>query len=137
MMRAWILCSAVAILAGGAVSCKDQQVCEQGRLKMERTWQNVKNTAGKRKIPPGNAELTASEKAQRLTQWQPIEDQAETLRSSFETRQITWGAAEKAHSTIHARFKEIPATGDSLHHGFGTQLQMASAEYSRLREQCQ
>ena len=105
-------------------------------MKMADTWETIKYTAGKQKVPPSHMDVTSAQKAKQRALWQPIEDQAETLRSSFETTQITWDAAEKAHQAIQQQYSQVPAGGDAMSQGFGTQLQMASAEYAQLRKQC-
>ncbi len=133
--RLWTFSCVAAVALSGVASCKDQQACERARLKMARTWESVMSTAGKRKIPASYEELGPADKAARLAQWQPIQAQAETLRSSFETQQITWDAADKAVDKIQAKLKEIPGS-DPLNQAFATQLESARAEYAAFREQC-
>lgn len=120
------------VLAG----CKDRQACEEGRLRMARTWEEVKKTAAARKVPASYEVLSTKEKEERNAHWTPIEIQAETLRSSFETPQVTWDAAERARGVIQAKYAEIPNDRDPLVEGFGRQLSSASVLYDELKQGC-
>ena len=136
LTRLWVFsCTAVVALSGLA-SCKDDEACERARLKMARTWESVMSTAGKRKFSAGHEELGPADKAARLAQWQPIQDQAETLRSSFATEQITWNAADKAVDKIQTQLKEIATGSDPLNEAFVKQFELAKAEYAEFSTQC-
>jgi hypothetical protein len=137
MLTRWcVLSRAVAVALCGAASCKNQEACEKARVKMAHTWESVMATAGKRKIPSSYEELNPSDKAARLAQWQPIQDQAETLRSSFETEQVTWNAADKATGKIEEKLKHIPTASDPLNQAFATQFELARTEYGEFSDQC-
>ena len=132
-----IVCVGCALAMGfiASVGCKDRQACEQSRLKMMHTWEDVKHTAAARKVPASYEQLSHAEKTLREERWAPIELQAETLRSSFETPQITWDAADRAREIVEAKYAEIPREGP-LVEGFGRQLASANVQYEELRKQC-
>jgi len=132
------VCASVALSIGcsALVGCKDKQACEEARLRMSRTWDEVKKTAAARKVPASYEVLSDKEKSEREAKWAPIEVQAETLRSSFETPQVTWDAAERARETIQAKYSEIPSSGNPLIEGFGRQLSSANVQYDELKSKC-
>ena len=132
------VCVAVALSIGcfSLGGCKDRQACEEARLRMSRTWEDVKNTAAARKVPASYEVLSEKEKADREAKWAPIEIEAETLRSSFETPQVTWDAADRARGVIQAKFSEIPNDGNPLVQGFGRQLSSANVQYEELKASC-
>ncbi|MBN1605947.1 MAG: hypothetical protein JW940_04910 [Polyangiaceae bacterium] len=136
LARLCIFSCAATVALSGVASCKDRQACERARLKMEGTWESVMSTAGKRKIPSSYEELSPADKAARLAQWQPIQDQAETLRSSFETEQVTWNAADKAIGKLEEKLKEIPTGADPLNEAFAKQFELAKSEYAEFCNQC-
>ncbi len=125
-----------ALVLAGATACKDREACERSRMKMEQTWAELRNTAAKRKVPASFEELSESDKANRLAQWTPIEQDAELLRSSFETRQITWQAAEKAHRELNEHASTLDTKGQPLTEGFARQLQAANAAFDQMRKDC-
>ncbi len=132
------VCVAVALSIGcfALSGCKDKQACEEARLRMSKTWEDVKKTAAARKVPASYEVLSEKEKADRQAKWAPIELEAETLRSSFETPQVTWDAAERARGVIQAKYSEIPSNGNPLIEGFGRQLSSANVQYDQLKSSC-
>ncbi len=128
--------AAAALGLLGATACKDREACERSRMKMQQTWAELRNTAAKRKVPATFEELSEAEKSGRLTQWTPIEQDAELLRSSFETKQITWNAAEKAHRELNEHASALNVEGQPLTEGFARQLQTANAAYDQMRKDC-
>ncbi len=128
--------AAAALVLLGATSCKDREACERSRMKMQQTWAELRNTAAKRKVPATFEELSEAEKTARLTQWTPIEQDAELLRSSFETKQITWNAAEKAQRELNEHASVLKTDGQPLTEGFARQLQAANAAYDQMRKDC-
>jgi hypothetical protein len=137
MMNRFV-CVSLALSIGGFVvtGCKDRQACEEARLRMSRTWEEVKKTAAVRKVPASYEVLSEKEKADREAKWRPIEIEAETLRSSFETPQVTWDAAERSRGVIQAKYSEIPSAGNPLIEGFGRQLSSANVQYEELKANC-
>jgi hypothetical protein len=132
------VCVSVALSIGcfALAGCKDRQACEEARLRMASTWEEVKKTAAARKVPASYEVLSESEKADREAKWTPIEVEAETLRSSFETPQVTWDAADRARGVIQAKYSEIPSDGNPLTEGFGRQLSSANVQYEELKANC-
>ena len=65
-----------------------------------RTFETLRNTASLRKQVPETSTLSKAEEEERIRVWTGIETDAELLRSSFETAQVTWPAAEKARAAF-------------------------------------
>jgi len=139
MMKRFVSIGIALVVGGSSVfaeGCKDKQACEEARLRMSKTWEEVKKTAVARKIPASHEVVSEKERAAREARWAPIEIEAETLRSSFETPQITWDAAERARGVVVAKYNEIPSNGNPLIEGFGRQLASANVQYDKLKQDC-
>lgn len=134
----WNVCllGTAALLLAGTSACKDREACERSRMKMQHTWADLKNTAAKQKVPSAFEDLTETEKAHRRELWEPVEGSAELLRSSFETKQITWNAAEKARQELNTQASALPNDGKPLAEGFARQLQAANAAYEEMQRDC-
>lgn len=105
-------------------------------MELAKTWETLRNTAGSRKHVPEDSELTAEQRSERLETWTKIEDEAELMRSSFETRQVTWSAAEKARADLERLYAGASNTEDPLIQGFGVLLKDADRLYAGFRERC-
>jgi hypothetical protein len=119
-----------------ALGCQQNTQCEQGRLDLARTWETLRNTAASRKHVADDAEFTEQQRSERLQAWTKIEDKAELVRSSFETRQVTWDAADKARKDVAELYKGIGATNDPLMQGFGVLLGTAEKQFASYRDAC-
>ena len=118
------------------VGCKDQEACEKARLKMETQWAEVRNTAASLKTPKSFEELSEAQKRQRHDAWLKLEEKAELIRSSFETTQVTWGAARKAQRELAKLYSEVPQTGGALTESFPRLLNQASQQLAQFEEEC-
>jgi hypothetical protein len=127
---------AVVLVMVGSTACKDREACERSRMQMQQTWADLKNTAAKEKVPGTFEDLNEAEKANRLAEWSPIEENAELLRSSFETKQITWNAADKARQDLNSKASAISPAGRPMVEGFARQLQAANDAYDQMQKDC-
>jgi pectin methylesterase-like acyl-CoA thioesterase len=119
-----------------ALACQQNEKCEQSRLALTRKWETLRNTAASRKHVAEDSELNEQQKSQRLDQWSKIEDKAELMRSSFETQQVTWDAADKSRRELENLYKTANDPNDPLMQGFGVLLTSADKEYDEYRTQC-
>ncbi|MBN2193498.1 MAG: hypothetical protein JW751_11845 [Polyangiaceae bacterium] len=136
MQRISYFVGAATLVLLTATACRDREACERSRMKMQQTWADLKNTAAKQKVPTTFEDLSEADKANRMAQWSPIEEKAELLRSSFETKQITWNAADKAREELNSRASTIDTEGKPLLAGFSHQLQTANAAYDQMQKDC-
>jgi hypothetical protein len=124
-------------LAGFVVlGCQQSTQCEQDRLELTKTWETLRNTAASRKHVPEESPLTEAERAERLQSWTKIEEKAELIRSSFETRQVTWEPAERARKDLDGLYKSAANPNDPLIQGFGVLLGTADKQYETFRSAC-
>jgi hypothetical protein len=132
------LLSVACLVAVGLslVSCKDSQACEEGRMKMAKTWGKVKDTAGARALPSEDDELTDAQKAERKRVWTAIQEHAYLVEGSFKTPQITWAAADKGRADLQAAYQNVPNKEDPLVGGFGQMVVEANAEYETFKKNC-
>jgi hypothetical protein len=133
---AWRAASWLAVGGSFALGCQQNAQCEQERLELTRTWETLRNTAASRKHVPDDSSLNEQQRSERLQAWTKIEDKAETIRSSFETRQVTWDAAEKARKDLEDLYKTAATPDDPLIQGFGVLLGTADKQYDGYRSSC-
>ncbi|MEY2932498.1 MAG: hypothetical protein RL033_3247 [Pseudomonadota bacterium] len=119
-----------------AFGCHDRE-CEGARLVLEQTWETLRDTATSRQQIPEGLSLSQGEQDERVRTWKSIEDRAELVRSSFETTQVTWSAADKARKELATLFTPLQAKDDPVTRGFATTLGDADKRMSSFRTQCQ
>jgi hypothetical protein len=125
------------VLGGSfALGCQQDTGCEQDRLDLTKTWESLRNTASTRKHVADDSALTEEQRTERLQAWTKIEDKAELIRSSFETRQVTWDAAERARKELEELYKNAATPNDPLIQGFGVLLGTADQQYTKYRSAC-
>jgi hypothetical protein len=130
------LCAvALVVTALGALACHDQE-CEAARLELTQTWETLRATATARQQIPEGAELSKLEETERIRLWKSIESKAELIRSSFETKQITWPSADKARRELGAIFTPLESQNDPMTRGFGVTLAEADKRMAAFRGQC-
>jgi len=125
-------CTAAVALTLG---CHDRE-CEAARLELAQTWQTLRDTATSRQQIPEGASLSQGEQDERVRTWKSIEDRAELIRSSFETRQVTWPSADKARRELGAIFTPLQAKDDPVTGGFAVTLSEADKRMSSFRRRC-
>lgn len=126
---------ALAQAAALLVSCQSEE-CEAARLELAQTWEILRNTASSRKQIPEASDLSKSEEAERIRVWTDIEDRTELVRSSFETRQVTWSSADKARADLAEAFKPLAGADDPMTRGFAVTLGEADERMARFRKEC-
>lgn len=126
----------VCLLAGLLASCQASRECEASRLELARTFETLRNTASSRKQVPETASLSKAEEEERIRVWTGIESDAELLRSSFETPQVTWPAADKARAAIAEKFKPLESSTEPMTRGFAVTLGEADKRLAAYRQSC-
>jgi len=125
----------LVVTAFGTLACHDQE-CEAARLELAQTWETLRATATSRQQIPEGAELSKLEENDRIRLWKSIESKAELIRSSFETKQVTWPSADKARKELGAVFTPLESQDDPMTRGFGVTLGEADKRMAAFRSQC-
>jgi len=123
------------LIALALMGCQNQE-CEAARLELAQTWETLRNTATSRKQIPEGADLTKAEEDTRIRVWTDIEQEAELVRSSFQTPQVTWSSADKARADIGRAFKPLEPNNDPMTRGFALTLNDADKRLERFRQTC-
>ena len=126
----------MAAAAALAFGCHDRE-CEGARLELEQTWETLRDTATSRQQIPEGSSLSQGEQEERIRTWKSIEERTELLRSSFETAQVTWSAADKARKELATLFTPLQAKDDPVTRGFAVTLGDADKRMATFRAQCQ
>ncbi len=127
------MAAAAALLAFG---CQDRE-CEAARLELKQDWETLRDTATSRQQIPEGTSLSQGEQEERVRTWKSIEERAELLRSSFETSQVTWSAADKARKELGGLFTPLQAKDDPVTKGFAVTLDEVDKRMSTFRSQCE
>lgn len=106
-------------------------------MELEQTWETLRDTATSRQQIPEGSSLSQGEQEERIRTWKSIEERTELLRSSFETAQVTWTAADKARKELAALFTPLQAKDDPVTRGFGITLDEADKRMTTFRSKCQ
>jgi hypothetical protein len=123
------------VTAALALACHDRE-CEAARLELTQTWVTLRDTATQRQQIPEGLSLSQAEQDERVRTWKNIEDRAELIRSSFETPQVTWPAADKARRELGAVFTPLQAKDDPVTRGFAVTLSEADKRMAAFRGEC-
>ncbi len=118
-----------------SLACQDRQ-CEASRLALTQSWETLRNTAASRKQIPEATDLTKPQEDARIRIWTDIEAEAELMRSSFETTQVTWSSADKARGKLSELFRPLAANEDPMTRGFAATLADADQRMEAFRKQC-
>jgi hypothetical protein len=119
-----------------ALTACENQECEQARLELARTWQELRDTATSRQQIPEQSDLSESEQKDRIATWTEIEARAELLRSSFGTSQVTWSPAQKARTELGEIFTPAVSGQDPVSAGFATMLGKADERMAAFDKRC-
>lgn len=134
--RFGLLMGSLSLLTVVGSGCQNEQ-CESERLKLEETWETLRDTAISRKQIPEGLDLSESERKARIRVWTEIEEKAELIRSSFQTRQVTISPAEKARAELEGIFRPLVASSDDpMTRGFATTLADADQRFAEFLETC-
>jgi hypothetical protein len=127
---------AILLVSVLTIGCENEDNCTRARTNVAKTWESVKNLATKRKFPPVDEADNPIIKQQRLERWQPVEDRAALLESSFVTPQVTWQSATKAKSEINQQFAKIPDSDDRGIPRFASLLDKANRQQADFEQNC-
>jgi hypothetical protein len=125
----------LALTAFVTLACHDQE-CDAARLELTQTWETLRATATSRQQIPEGAELSKLEENERIRLWKSIESKADLIRSSFETKQVTWPSADKARRELGAIFTPLESQNDPMTRGFAVTLAEADKRMAAFRGQC-
>lgn len=126
----------MAAAAALAFGCHDRE-CEGARLELEQSWETLRDTATSRQQIPEGLNLSPGEQDERIRTWKSIEERTELLRSSFETAQVTWSAADKARKELAGLFTPLQTKDDPVTRGFALTLGETDKRMTSFRTQCQ
>lgn len=118
------------------MGCETSDDCTRARNELAKSWESVKNLAVKRKFATDEDADNPILKQQRLDRWQPVEDKAALLESSFVTPQVTWQSASKAKVDINTQFGKIPDSDDRGIPRFASLLDKANQRQAEFEKSC-
>jgi hypothetical protein len=95
VMNRWVIVIAVAASSLG-LGCQDEVRCERERMDLNKAWAELRTAATHHKLEGTD-----------VSTWSVIEKKAETLESSFMTRQVTWNSAKKASDEIASKLPAL------------------------------
>lgn len=116
----------------------DTGECDRGRLEMAAKWEDIRDTAAALKRTPDWDESQLAERRARSEVWGKIAEQAELVRSSFVTEQVTWRAAHHGTDELSSAFRKAPQEVKSgvVAEGFGALVASAGGEMRQFEQQC-
>lgn len=129
----WGLAAAAAALL--VLGCHNRE-CEAARLELAKAWETLRDTATSRQQIPEGSSLSQGEQEERIRTWKSIEERTELLRSSFETPQVTWSAADKARKELQTLFAPLQAKDDPVTGGFAVTLEATDQRMAAFRNKC-
>lgn len=118
------------------IGCDSGKDCERARTELAKSWESVKNLATKRKFATADEVENPILRQQRLERWQPVEDKAALLESSFVTPQVTWNSAARAKMDINQRYNQIPESDDRGVPRFSAMLDRANQRQAEFEKTC-
>jgi hypothetical protein len=133
---AFVSRSAMLVVCVLTIGCDNGDTCTRSRTEVAKTWESVKKLATKRKYAPVDEADNPVIKQQRLERWQPVEEKAALLESSFVTPQVTWQSAAKAKNDINQHFAKIPESDDKGIPRFAVLLDTANQRQAEFERTC-
>jgi len=117
---------------GVMISCKDSEKCERSRMDVAKIWNQVKDTANRRRIRDDGTIKSEGY----MKKWAHIENQAELVSSSFETEQITWGPAAKGQKQLKDDTADLVDSNEPAMQNFVRLLQEANQKAGEFEKAC-
>ena len=105
--------------------CQDDVRCEQVRLDLNKTWSALRSAATQHKMEGTD-----------VSTWAVIENKAETLESSFQTRQVTWNSAKKASDAIASKLPTLESSEGVKLAGFKNSAESAIKQQTSFEKEC-
>ncbi|HEY3254503.1 MAG TPA: hypothetical protein VGJ91_11155 [Polyangiaceae bacterium] len=123
-MNRWVIVIAVTASSLG-LGCQDDVRCEKERMDLNKAWSELRTAATQRKLEGTD-----------VPTWAVIEKKAETLESSFVTRQVTWNSAKKASDEIASKLPALESTEGTKLASFKNSAETAIKQQSTFEKEC-
>jgi hypothetical protein len=124
VMNRWVFVIAVTASSLG-LGCQDEVRCERERMDLNKAWSELHTSATHYKL-----------EGQDVPTWTVIENKAELLESSFQTRQVTWNSARKASDEIASKLSGLESTEGVKLAGFKNSAESAIKQQSSFEKDC-
>jgi len=123
-MNRWVVVI-VVIASSLGLSCQDEVRCERERMDLNKAWSELHASATHHKLEGGD-----------VSTWAVIENKAELLESSFQTRQVTWNSAKKASDEIASKLNSLESSEGVKLSGFRNSAESAIKRQSSFEKAC-
>lgn len=123
-MNRWVVVIAVAA-SSLSLSCKDEVRCERERMDLNKAWSELRTSATHYKL-----------EGRDVPTWAVIENKAELLESSFQTRQVTWNSARKASDEIASKLPTLESSEGVKLSGFRNSAENAIKQQTSFEQDC-
>jgi hypothetical protein len=124
VMNRWVIVIAVATSSLG-IGCQDEVRCERERMDLNKAWSELRTAATHHKMEGTD-----------VSTWAVIENKAETLESSFQTRQVTWNSAKKASDVIASKLPTLESSEGVKLAGFKNSAESAIKQQTSFEKEC-
>jgi hypothetical protein len=124
VMNRWVIVIAVATSSLG-IGCQDEVRCERERMDLNKAWSELRTAATHHKMEGTD-----------VPTWAVIENKAETLESSFQTRQVTWNSAKKASDVIASKLPTLESSEGVKLAGFKNSAESAIKQQTSFEKEC-
>jgi hypothetical protein len=116
-----VICAVSLILAG----CEPSEECERARVALSKTWGMLRESAAKRKLAGTDVES-----------WSFVEERAALAESSFMTKRVTWGSADKVRDDLAQKVGSLRTDTEGNLKGFQLSLNAAFKEQDEFKAKC-
>jgi len=124
VMNRWVIVIAVTASSLG-IGCQDEVRCERERMDLNKAWSELRTAATHHKMEGTD-----------VSTWAVIENKAETLESSFQTRQVTWNSAKKASDAIASKLPTLESSEGVKLAGFKNSAESAIKQQTSFEKEC-
>jgi len=124
VMNRWVIVVAVTASSFG-FGCQDEVRCERERMDLNKAWAELRTAATHHKLEGADVSI-----------WAVIEKKAETLESSFMTRQVTWNSAKKASDEIASKLPVLETNEGVRLASFKVSAETAIKQQSSFEKEC-
>ncbi|HET7542596.1 MAG TPA: hypothetical protein VFK05_22150 [Polyangiaceae bacterium] len=123
-MNRWVVVIAVTASSLG-LGCQDDVRCERERMDLNKAWSELHTSATHHKLEGVD-----------VSTWAVIENKAELLESSFQTRQVTWNSAKKASDEIKSKLPTLESSEGVKLASFRNSAENALQQQSSFEKDC-
>jgi len=123
-MNRWVIVIAVAA-SSSSIGCQDDVRCERERMDLNKAWSELRTAATRHKLEGTD-----------VSTWSVIENKAELLESSFQTRQVTWNSAKKASDEIASKLPALESSEGVKLVSFKNSAETAIKQQSSFEKEC-